>query len=207
MSRLLLGCVLPVAAVGFAVGRPWQLSTANRSMENAEGDFPAKRQGTGVLRNFDTTQRRATIEGAPTMGSPECPCLPVNSPKLASARPLLQSLGLPAGYGEGGCKQHSRDVDKVGCAGNTASFCTHTWCYVDPELCALDLTKCEAAGGKPGSSVSPYCRTRGSKLSPHVVAAGNTSAEIPLYFSYETCGNLDECGPRSLSENDNPLGL
>ena len=78
------------------------------------------------------------------------------------------------------------------------SIIASPWCYVDMEKCPVQKTKCEAAGGLLGSTISPYCRERESTASfilHHSVDgafSNRTSVDYPVpYFSYTTCGALD----------------
>ncbi|KAJ1474414.1 hypothetical protein T484DRAFT_1832367 [Baffinella frigidus] len=41
-------------------------------------------------------QTRRVLNGAPVGGAPECPCLPMDSPKLDDARASFAIKGLPA---------------------------------------------------------------------------------------------------------------
>jgi hypothetical protein len=70
-----------------------------------------------------------------------------------------------------------------GCENNQSSYCLNSWCYVDSDLCPIVRSNCLQAGGVIGAGdVSPYCRSRDSRLSILIQ---------PHRYSYATCGNIN----------------
>ncbi|CAE7036079.1 GLR3.2 [Symbiodinium natans] len=121
----------------------------------------------------------ATVQAS---GEPECPCIS-NRSDLDQLRLDLVAAGHTENYGLEGCAAYDVNDSASGCGSNESPHCVNPWCFVDMNLCPLNVEKCHMAGGMPGSEVSPYCRTR-----PHLPRTlGNTS----VFYSYETCGSVN----------------
>jgi hypothetical protein len=130
------------------------------------------------------------------MGRPECPCLAESSPNWVAIKNELRASSYPEGYGQG-CKQHDKDLALRGCSGvgGTKYMCSASWCYVNPDLCPENKAQCEAAGGKLGSDISPFCRTVDHRRSDVVINGTFT------YYSYSTCGFLNDYSDQFLSSD------
>lgn len=84
---LILVLVLNLAAVAGAMPHS---STSRRLAESSPAVHPLAE---GLELEGSTKRRR--MDGAPTGGSPECPCLDIGSPKISDARAAFLAMGLP----------------------------------------------------------------------------------------------------------------
>ncbi|CAK9117506.1 unnamed protein product [Durusdinium trenchii] len=116
-------------------------------------------------------------------GAPECPCIDSSHSDYAAISAVVQSWGMAADYGLGACAAHDSNNTLYDCTMNAHPYCTAPWCYVDTSLCQKNNALCVAAGGVPGSDISPYCRTRSNTVSPQF--------NITVAYSYETCGSIN----------------
>lgn len=95
---------------------------------------------------------------------------------------LSAPLGVPPSYGLEGCKPYDMAL-RSGFADCTIvpppEYCSLSWCYVDEEICQV-RRMCL------GSEVRPYCRDR-----PRKATQASSHVDFMLFYSYETCGNLD----------------
>ncbi|CAE7394628.1 GLR2.2 [Symbiodinium natans] len=126
---------------------------------------------------------------SPPGGAFECPCISNTSSSWAVIRAeLLTHAGYGSDYGLQGCQEYDRDLVQSGCSQNEADFCERSWCYVDVDACRYNETACTAAGGQPGGTASPSCRTR---------PMTDSSLLSTAVYSYETCGyrNTYDLGP------------
>jgi len=146
---------------------------------------------------------KASASAAGSGGSPECPC--IASPKSDVIVEEALRLGLPRDYGTAGCQAWDRDA--AYCHGHRRTHetgssyseprCEQSWCYVDPSTCPVDLARCAAVGGIPGSAAPehlPWCRER-------TMAASHVMQNLSnVFFSYETCGDLNFYGDDPLKK-------
>lgn len=118
-------------------------------------------------------------------GSPECPCVTGTWPMFADLSAGIAAAGYPATYGLDGCRAYDQEFNTSGCGGTGTqpAYCPNPWCYIDPELCPVNVTECSNAGLKINDQGNPGCRSRAFK--PSTVISG------PAYYSYQTCGSLD----------------
>ena len=118
-------------------------------------------------------------------GSPECPCVAGTWPFFPDLSAGILSAGYPAAYGLDGCRAYDKEFNTSGCGGTgpQPAYCANAWCYIDPDLCPVNVTACSSAGLRINDQGHPACRTRTFK--PSTVISG------PAYYSYQTCGSLD----------------
>ena len=136
----------------------------------------------------------ATAQGS-FSGEMECPCITSSSALYAGLTSDLVASGLPMSYGTQGCEAYDNETNyTTNCLKNSEEYCLHQWCYVDMTMCPKDKQLCEAAGGKLGSDVSPYCRTRPNTMSSLY------DATLPYFYSYETCGFKNKYNKTKLYE-------
>ena len=120
---------------------------------------------------------------AESFGEPECPCIGNSSGLIEQLQPQLITAGYPSNYGLLGCDAYDVNLSTSGCRWNEKPQCQNPWCFVDMTRCPINKARCEAAGGIPGSTVSPDCRTR-----PYAV---RSFLNLSVYYSYETCGSVN----------------
>eukprot|EP00961_Rhodomonas_salina_P279514 3775761-Rhodomonas_salina.1 len=125
--------------------------------------------------------------GQTSAGASECPCVTPTWGGYSDLAAAILTAGLPASYGLEDCKPYDALYNTSGCGGSGVqpSFCGETWCYIDPEACAVNSTKCWIAGFLVNDPAFPACRSRPSALSPVLPPAANA------HYSYQTCGSLD----------------
>ncbi|KAJ1477615.1 hypothetical protein T484DRAFT_1820739 [Baffinella frigidus] len=152
---LLLVLVLHLAAVAGAMPH----SSMSRRLAEVSSPAVEELEPLAEELKLEGSTKRRRLDGAPIGGATECPCLELGSPKLSDARAAFLQTGLPAGYGEGGCKAHSVGIEQDGLgtergdakripSGSSkmgdalrqpvGTHCENQWCYVDATLCVED---------------------------------------------------------------------
>jgi hypothetical protein len=173
-----------------------QLDEANKSPDDLDVAFLRP------WRAEDVHQRRQGVDTDMSMadmdpsGAYECRCLTSLPPDVAT---LYGARGFPANYGVGSCMAHDKNLAntsaqaEVGCVPgpNQANYCGFEWCYVDPDTCGVDKLGCEALGFKVGSYDSILCRARDKTRESYAWLEGKGKNASNVFFSYQTCGNLD----------------
>lgn len=163
----------------------------------------------GTARGSDD----ATRKGPPPTGAFECPCLSSTDSRYTAVKHQLAVAGYPGGHGMEGCRAYDEGSQLEGChVAFPPEFCSKPWCYVDMELCPIDVEKCKQQGGLIGSETSPFCRQRDhaesnfqnilQKSTAATAATQNMTISLPeLYYSYATCGSVDMYGPKLLEKS------
>jgi len=152
-----------------------------RASRNRRPAAAAVVNGSSAERDHPRMKTKLELDPA---GAPECPCITNSSSFFRTLQADIAASGFPEGYGTMGCKAYDMNNTKADCKANTHSFCFSPWCYVDPELCPVNETVCQEAGGQVGSMKSPACRTRdvrADRFGQH-------------QYSYATCGSLSTYG-------------
>ena len=119
-------------------------------------------------------------------GAADCPCLAPGTAAFTAASFAVQAAidqqtistsGIVIAtkdYGLDGCAAY--DQPKAYCADTDGEvktyphWCVASWCYVDIAKCSV---------------------SRGPAKSPVLLAAGGPTANVSVYYSYNTCGSLD----------------
>jgi len=126
----------------------------------------------GALRAPWTTLAQETSDINTCYGEKKCPCIGLddvdgNMMMTVNAKQVSYPLGL------GHCDAHDNnrhdDCLTGATPGPNKGYCAQRWCYVDP--CNCDIPKTPVVSG----------------LLPTATYQGN-----PVYFSYATCGGVDE---------------